>query len=161
MGGLLTEHAGWGWVFFINVPFGIAGTIVAFLVIRESKDPSAVRRIDLPGLLSSGAGLFCLGFALIEGNTYGWSSDVIVGLLAAAAALFMVFVYVELRLPHPLVDLRLFVNPTFTGALIVSLLLSLASECSQGPARQAEADVRSFARRPARRGAQCSVCSST
>ena len=74
IGGILTEQINWSWIFFINVPVGIAGIIVSRLVITESRDESEEQRLDLPGLISSAVGLFGLTYALIEGNNYGWSS---------------------------------------------------------------------------------------
>src|SRR6187431_2230017 len=70
VGGLLTESFNWSWIFFINVPVGILGIIVARLVIDESRDESKEQRLDLPGLISSGVGLFALTYGLIEANTY-------------------------------------------------------------------------------------------
>src|SRR5687768_6472482 len=74
VGGLLTQHIDWGWIFFINVPVGALAIVAARLVIRESRDPSAEQRLDLPGLVVSGVALFALVFALIEANSYGWTS---------------------------------------------------------------------------------------
>ena len=74
VGGLLTEQINWSWIFFINVPSGSSGIIVARLVINESRDESEEQRLDLPGLLSSAVGLFALTYGLIEANNYGWTS---------------------------------------------------------------------------------------
>src|ERR687888_768235 len=65
VGGLITEHLHWSWIFFINVPIGVLGIAVARLVIVESRDTSHEQRLDLPGLLASGARLFALTYALI------------------------------------------------------------------------------------------------
>ena len=74
VGGILTEQINWSWIFFINVPVGIVAIIVARLVIDESRDESEEQRLDLPGLVSSGVGLFALTYGLIESNNYGWTS---------------------------------------------------------------------------------------
>src|SRR6188472_645749 len=74
LGGVITEQINWSWIFFINVPVGVIAIVVARLVIKESKDTSKEQRLDLPGLLSSGIGLFALTYALIESNKYGWTS---------------------------------------------------------------------------------------
>jgi EmrB/QacA subfamily drug resistance transporter len=126
IGGLLTEHVGWSWIFFVNVPVGILGIAASFLLIDESKDTSAEQRLDLPGLLSSGIGLFALTYALIEGNSYGWTSGRIVAGFVIAVVSLAVFVLLELRQRVPMLDLTLFQNGTFAGANIVMLLVALA-----------------------------------
>ena len=126
IGGLLTEHIDWSWIFFVNVPIGVIGFVVGRIVIRESRDTSEEQRLDVPGLLASAIGLFALTFALIEANSYGWSDPVIVGLFVAAAAALVVFVWLELRQRTPMLDLSLFRSPTFAGANVVALLVTLA-----------------------------------
>src|SRR6266571_3142065 len=68
VGGLLTEHVNWNWIFFINVPVGILGLLSAPVFIDESRDQSAVQRLDVPGLATSAVGLFSLTYAFIEAN---------------------------------------------------------------------------------------------
>jgi EmrB/QacA subfamily drug resistance transporter len=126
VGGLITEHWSWNWIFFINVPIGVIAIIVARLVIDESRDTSAEQRLDLPGLLSSAIALFALTYGLIEANTYGWTSPRILGLFAVAAIGFVVFVLLELHQRAPMLDLKLFKNGTFAGANSVMLLVGLA-----------------------------------
>ncbi len=126
VGGLITEHIDWTWVFLINVPVGVAGVAASYLLIDESRDMSANQRLDPAGLLLSGAGLFSLTYALIEGNTYGWSSGRIVGFFVAAVVLLVGFVVWERRTAVPMLDLSLFRNGTFVGANTVMLLVGLA-----------------------------------
>jgi EmrB/QacA subfamily drug resistance transporter len=126
VGGVITQHLSWGWIFFINVPVGILAIVVARLVIEESRDTSADQRLDLPGLLASAIGLFALIYALIEANTYGWTSARILALFALAVVGLVVFVVLELRQRVPMLDLSLFRNPTFAGANTVMLLVALA-----------------------------------
>jgi EmrB/QacA subfamily drug resistance transporter len=126
VGGLITEHWSWNWIFFINVPVGILAIVVARFVIDESRDTSAEQRLDLPGLLSSAVGLFALTYGLIEANTYGWTSARILGLFALAAVALAAFVVLELRQRAPMLDLSLFKNGTFAGANTVMLLVGLA-----------------------------------
>ena len=126
VGGLITEHLGWNWIFYINVPVGLVGLVAGRVIIRESKDTSGEQRLDLPGLVSSGVALFALVYALIEANSRGWTSPLILGLFVLAAVAGVVFVLLELHQRLPLFDLRLFRNPTFAGANIVALLVSLA-----------------------------------
>jgi EmrB/QacA subfamily drug resistance transporter len=125
-GGLITEHIGWNWIFFINVPVGVAAILFTRLVVDESRDTSAEQRLDLPGLLTSGIGLFALTYALIEANTYGWTSGRILGLFAVAVVGLAAFVLLELRQRVPMLELSLFKNGTFAGANTVMLLVGLA-----------------------------------
>jgi EmrB/QacA subfamily drug resistance transporter len=126
VGGLLTEHLSWSWVFFVNVPVGVFGVAASYLLIDESRDMSEEQRLDLAGLLTSGLGLFALTYGLIEANTYGWSSARIVGSFVAAAVLLGSFVILELRQRVPMLDLTLFRNGTFAGANVVILMVGLA-----------------------------------
>ena len=126
IGGILTEQINWSWIFFINVPVGIAGIIVSRLFITESRDESKEQRLDLPGLLSSAIGLFGLTYALIEGNNYGWSSGRILASFAVAVVGLATFVVLEHRQRVPMLDLSLFKNSTFTGANVTMLLVALA-----------------------------------
>src|SRR6187431_2124197 len=105
VGGLLTESFNWSWIFFINVPVGILGIIVARLVIDESRDESKEQRLDLPGLISSGVGLFALTYGLIEANTYGWTSGRILASFAVAVVSLTTFVVLERRQRAPMLDL--------------------------------------------------------
>jgi EmrB/QacA subfamily drug resistance transporter len=126
VGGLLTDHISWHWIFYINVPVGIVGLLVAPIFIDESRDTSLEQRLDVPGLVSSGAGLFALTYALIDANTYGWTSARILALFAIAALALTAFVVLELRQRAPMLDLSLFRNGTFAGANVSMLLVSLA-----------------------------------
>jgi EmrB/QacA subfamily drug resistance transporter len=126
VGGLLTQHIDWGWIFFINVPVGVLAIIASGFLIRESRDTSAEQRLDLPGLVTSGVALFALTFALIEANDYGWTSPAILSLFAVAGIAFVAFVLLELHQRAPMLDLSLFRSGTFAGANIVVLLVFLA-----------------------------------
>ncbi len=126
VGGLLTEHVNWNWIFFINVPIGIAGLITAPLLIEESRDTSREQRPDIPGLATSGIGLFALTFAFIEANSYGWTSWQILGAFAIAAVALGAFVVLELRQRLPMLELSLFHNRTFSGANVAMLFVGLA-----------------------------------
>jgi EmrB/QacA subfamily drug resistance transporter len=126
VGGLLTEHVNWNWVFYINVPIGIVGIVVSYVFIQESRDTSHEQRLDLPGLLTSGAGLFAFTYALIESNAYGWTSPRILAAFVAAAVLLTAFVLLERHQRLPMLDLSLFRNGTFTGANTATLFVGLA-----------------------------------
>jgi EmrB/QacA subfamily drug resistance transporter len=125
IGGLLTEHASWNWIFFVNVPIGVLGIGASFLLIDESRDQTH-ERLDIPGLLTSGVGLFSLTYALIEANNYGWGSVRIVAAFALAAVTLVSFVLLERHQRAPMLDLTLFRNRTYVGANLVMLLVALA-----------------------------------
>jgi len=125
VGGLITEHLDWSWIFFVNVPIGIVGIAASYLFIDESRDETHVR-LDLPGLVTSAVGLFALTYGLIEANTYGWNSARIVGSFGLAAVSLGAFVLLERRQRDPMLPLELFRSGTYTGANLVVLLVALA-----------------------------------
>jgi EmrB/QacA subfamily drug resistance transporter len=126
VGGLLTEKATWSWIFFINVPIGVLGVIAARVFIDETKDTSREQSLDVPGLVTSGAGLFALTYGLIETNDHAWTSTRVLTLFAIAVVALTAFVLLELRQRLPMLDLSLFRDPTFAGANAAMLLVGLA-----------------------------------
>ncbi len=126
VGGVLTEQFHWSWIFFINVPIGVLGIAAARLFVDETRDTSREQRLDLPGLLSSAAGLFALTYALISTDHHAWTSTRVLGLFAVAAVFLGVFVVLEFRQRIPMLDLSLFKNGTFAGANTVMLLVGVA-----------------------------------
>jgi len=123
VGGILTQSFGWEWIFFVNVPIGITAMILTErrIVNVFAKDPEPV---DVAGLVTFSAALFLLIFGLIRGNPEGWGSGVIVGCLVAAAVLLALFVAIELRVAHPMLDLGLFRKRAFNGVSAVAFALS-------------------------------------
>ncbi len=126
LGGILTQQLSWHWIFFVNVPVGVLALVVSRIVIPESRDMSHEQGLDFPGLLTSGLSLFALTYALIEGNSKGWSSPLIVFLFVCAAALMVAFVLLELHQRLPMLELSLFKIGNFVGSSLVALLVSLA-----------------------------------
>ncbi len=126
LGGLLTDALGWRWVFYVNVPVGVAAFLVAGRVIAESRNLPA-RRLDLPGLLLGSAGLGAVTFALIEGNQRGWGSPEILALLAFGAAALPAFLLVEARRREPMLALHVFRDPAFSSANAVMLVVGFAT----------------------------------
>jgi EmrB/QacA subfamily drug resistance transporter len=126
VGGLLTEHINWSWIFFVNVPIGVLAIVASLLLIPESKDESAEQRLDLPGLATSAIGLFALTYGLIEANAYGWTSGRILGAFAVAVTMLVAFVLLETHQRLPMLDLSLFRSGTFAGANLAVLLVALA-----------------------------------
>ncbi|HEY3018733.1 MAG TPA: MFS transporter, partial [Solirubrobacteraceae bacterium] len=123
IGGALTEGIGWEWVFFVNVPIGIAAIVASFTRMRESRDPRS-GHVDVAGFVTFSVALFLLVFALVRGNAEGWSSPLIVSFLVASGLLLVAFVAIEWRVEDPMFDLTLFRKPSFTGAAIVGFTLS-------------------------------------
>ena len=74
LGGLISQHLHWGWIFLINVPIGVITFAIAVFYVDESRADSAVRQLDLPGLVTSALSLFALTYALIEGDVSGWTA---------------------------------------------------------------------------------------
>jgi EmrB/QacA subfamily drug resistance transporter len=126
VGGAITEHVNWSWVFYINVPIGILGIVAARLFIDETRDTSREQRLDLPGLVTSAAALFALTYALIKSNDRGWGDPLVLALFGAAAVLFVAFVLLERHQRLPMLDLALFRNATFSSANAVMFLIGLA-----------------------------------
>jgi EmrB/QacA subfamily drug resistance transporter len=122
VGGAITSGIGWRWIFFINVPIGVAGIILTLARVNESQERRS-RRIDWLGFVSFSAALFLLIFALVRGNDEGWSSGLIIGLLAGAAALLVTFVLGELFQADPMLDLSLFRRPAMIGVSVVIFAL--------------------------------------
>jgi EmrB/QacA subfamily drug resistance transporter len=122
IGGFISQHVHWGWIFFINVPIGVITLAIAVPAMRESRDTSAARRLDLPGLVSSAVALFALTYALIEGHDKGWTSALIMGAFGVAALGAASFVWVESRAQYPMVAMSLFRSRVFSGGTIVMML---------------------------------------
>jgi EmrB/QacA subfamily drug resistance transporter len=123
VGGVITESLGWEWIFFVNVPMGIAAIVLTERKIANvtAQDPQP---IDLPGLLTFSSALFLLIFGLIRGNPEGWGSALILACLGGAALLLTAFVAIEARSRHPMLDLTLFRKPAFNGVSAVAFGLS-------------------------------------
>ena len=124
VGGFLATFYSWEWVFLINLPVGLVGIIASARILPESRDESASRKIDWGGVLLSGSAIFMLVFALIEGNTVGWSSPIIISLLVGSAILLAIFVRWEQRQPEPMVRLELFRIPNFAISNILLMMVA-------------------------------------
>jgi EmrB/QacA subfamily drug resistance transporter len=129
LGGLLVTDVSWRWVFYVNVPIGIAAFIFGVLFLHEHREADA-GRFDLGGFLLAGTGLPALMYAISEGPTRGWSSPSIIALGLGGAALLAVFTRYELRHPQPMIDLRLVGNTLFrttTTVLFIGMAAFLGS----------------------------------
>jgi EmrB/QacA subfamily drug resistance transporter len=126
VGGILTQKINWSWIFFINSPIGVAGILAARLFIDETRDTSHEQGLDLPGLISSGIGLFAISYALISTNHHSWTSPRVLSIFAIGIAALGIFVLLEMRQRLPMLDLTLFKDATFAGANAVMLLTGVA-----------------------------------
>jgi len=122
IGGIISQHLHWGWIFFINVPVGVATLAIAAFAVRESRDTSVARHLDLPGLAASVVALTSLTYALIEGHDRGWTSAPILGAFALAAAAGVAFTQIEARSARPMIPLALFRSRVFAGGVGTMML---------------------------------------
>jgi EmrB/QacA subfamily drug resistance transporter len=125
VGGAVVEGLSWHWIFWINVPVGLALLPLAATRLRESYGKRAP--LDFPGLVLISAGLLALVWGVIHGNEDGWTSAGILGALAAGAALVVAFLLWERAAKAPMVPLRLFRNRPFAAANLASLLMYFGS----------------------------------
>jgi EmrB/QacA subfamily drug resistance transporter len=123
LGGVLTDWAGWEWVFWVNVPIGLLACFLTFRLVPQSRATDMHRSFDLPGALTVTVGLSVLVYALVDAESAGWGSTQTIVLLAVAAGLLLSFVGVERRSPAPLVPERLVKLGTVRGANAVGLLV--------------------------------------
>ena len=123
LGGALTSGLDWRWIFFVNLPIGVAALAMTLLRVHESKSPQA-RRPDWVGVVTFTGALASLIYALIESSQRGFGAGRVLGCLIAAAVLLALFLVAEARGSHPMFDLGLFRLPTFSGGLIAAFGIS-------------------------------------
>lgn len=121
LGGYLVEFHSWQWIFWINVPVGMLGLLVAAIYLREEKQEQP-GRFDIPGFVLSGAGLATLLYALAEAGSRGFGDARVLSFGIAGIALLLSFAAVELRTPEPMIDVRLLGNKLFRAMNLVQLL---------------------------------------
>jgi EmrB/QacA subfamily drug resistance transporter len=126
LGGVLTDLASWRWIFFVNVPVGVALAVATVRFVPESRSPLAPRTFDLPGAVSVTAGLVVLVFAIVKSQSYGWGSPRTIGLLAAGVVLLAGFLAIERRSPAPLMPLSIFRRRSLAAADLTLLLTAAA-----------------------------------
>ena len=108
LGGVLTDALSWHWIFLVNIPVGIAVFVLSLRLIPGSRGQAASGRLDIAGAVTVTAALMLAVYAIVNGNSDGWTSAQTLGLLGAAVALLGAFVGIESRVSSPLVPLRLF-----------------------------------------------------
>ena len=122
LGGVLTDLLSWPWIFYLNVPVGIAAFIITPLLLSESRDAEA-RSFDLPGAALVTSGLVVLVYGITQANKYGWGSAETIGFFVAALVLLFGFLGWEARSPDALMPLSIFRLRTLVGANIAGLIL--------------------------------------
>jgi EmrB/QacA subfamily drug resistance transporter len=125
IGGILVQAIDWRAIFWVNIPVGIAAMLLTQKFVPESKAPHP-RRLDPIGQVLMILTLGLLVFGIIEAPNHGWDSTLILGCLGGAAIFGALLVYFEVRHPEPLIDLRFFRSPPFSGAAVVSICAFLS-----------------------------------
>jgi EmrB/QacA subfamily drug resistance transporter len=125
LGGVLTDALSWEWIFFVNVPVGVLGLVLAPVLLTESRD-ARVKSFDVPGGVLVTGGLVTLVYAITQANNTGWGSSSTIGLLVGSVVLLAAFVGWERRTADPLVPFSFFRLRTVVGANIAGLILGTA-----------------------------------
>jgi MFS family permease len=126
VGGTFSQFLSWRGVFFINIPFCVVAIYLMLRYVKETRDESADRHIDIPGMLAVTGGLVCISLAFDRGEAWGWTSLVTVGTLVGGVLLLALFVVMEGRVRSPLVSLSLFRNRAFDAVVIAGSLSNVA-----------------------------------
>ncbi len=126
LGGVLTQYAGWEWIFFVNVPIGLLALFFVPRVVRESRAAGLERHFDAAGAVTVTSGLMLFVFGLTRAPDVGWTSPETILCFVGWAVLSAAFIVIELRSRSPLVRLSFFRQRTVTGANVIGLLLGTA-----------------------------------
>jgi EmrB/QacA subfamily drug resistance transporter len=126
VGGFLVQEVSWQSIFFLNVPVAALAIAVTLLAARESRDETAPREVDLPGVASLTIGLAALVLGLVESNEWGWGSARVIGLFVVALIALGAFVPIERRRRAPMIDFAFFRSRSFFGANVVAFIVSFA-----------------------------------
>jgi EmrB/QacA subfamily drug resistance transporter len=126
VGGFLVENVSWQSIFFLNLPVAALAVFVTLAAARESRDESSTHHVDLPGVTFISIGLATLVLALVEGNSWGWGSASIVGLLAVSLVSLIAFAVAERRVVEPMVDFSFFRSRSFLGSNLVAFIVTFA-----------------------------------
>jgi EmrB/QacA subfamily drug resistance transporter len=124
LGGLLTETLSWRWVFFINLPIGIAAALLSLRYVANSRAEKRPDTADVAGAVTVTSGLLVLVYAIVKAQDYGWTSAKTLGLGALAAVLLGSFVVIELRSKAPLIRLGIFRLRSLTASNVAMLLVA-------------------------------------
>jgi EmrB/QacA subfamily drug resistance transporter len=123
LGGILTQEVGWSWIFYVNVPIGVAVILGSSVFVPASRPEEGITGFDVPGATTVTTSLILLVFALVKSDTWGWSSSKTISVLVASAVLMVLFLTIELRTSAPLVPLAIFRNRSLSMSNAVALIL--------------------------------------
>ncbi|NOX63887.1 MAG: MFS transporter [Chloroflexi bacterium] len=126
LGGVILQNLSWRWIFYVNLPVGAIALVIVLFVMPRLKPTAAAGTFDWPGALTAGAALFSFALAMTLSQRRGFASPWVLALLALAALLLVVFIWVEQRHPHPMIDLNLLKNPDFSLNLFNGFLTFVA-----------------------------------
>ncbi|GAA5200343.1 MFS transporter [Rugosimonospora acidiphila] len=126
LGGLLTEGISWRWIFFVNLPISVLAIVMCLLALRDVHAPTS-GRLDLGGMVTFTASAAAITYGLIHASENGWSSAGSWGYLVAGAALLALFVLIESRSAHAMLDLGLMRNGSFVGILVCGMLMNFSA----------------------------------
>jgi len=124
VGGFLVQDVSWQSIFLLNVPVAALAIAVTLVAVRESRDETALREVDLPGVAALTIALASLVLALVKGNAWGWGSAKVIGLFAVAVAGLVGFALIEPRRRAPILDFAFFRSRSFFGANVVAFIVS-------------------------------------
>ncbi len=125
LGGYFVQYLDWRYIFYINIPIGIAGILLGYLWLRENRRGTSAK-LDIPGVIFSTISFGTLLYAIQRGSSEGWTSARILTLLSLGIVGLLILVFIELRSQEPLLDLRLFTKRTFAFSNIVGWVSSIA-----------------------------------
>src|SRR5437763_8451742 len=124
LGGWLTEEVSWQSIFFLNVPVAALAIVVTLFAVQESRDETATREVDVPGVATLTVGLAALVLALVKSNAWGWASARVLALFGVALLALAAFVAIEPRRLAPMVEFGFFRSRAFLGANVVAFIVS-------------------------------------
>lgn len=128
IGGYLVDNLNWNYIFYVNVPVGVIALFVTVVLQKEYK-ARTVQPFDIPGFITSGIflPLFMYGLSEVNSstNTQGWNSPVVLGSMWISALMFILFIYIELTVKHPLINLRIFKDRNFTLANVMMFIFGV------------------------------------
>ncbi|SFW92581.1 MFS transporter [Amycolatopsis australiensis] len=125
LGGVLTEYLDWRWCMFVNIIFAVVAFAGSSILLRNQKDGGPRPKLDLPGTVTASAGLFALVYGFANAESDSWSAVSVWGFLAAGVVLLGVFAWLQQRVSHPLLPLRVLLDRNRGGSYLAMFLLAI------------------------------------